>query len=368
MSVAAHRHAPAVPDAQGGRARRLGTVALVTLAVVATAGALRAAQVVFIPIVLAMLLGYMLEPIVRRLERLRLPRPVGAAVAVLVLAVALAALGYALKDQALAILDELPTAADRLSQLAQSEPVKRVQQAAQQLQEAAGGAGGSGRTAAPAPPATGTLLGYVWWGSLGALGVAGEILMVLFLVYFVLAAGDLYKQKLVTIAGRGPARERVLDVLEEIRAQIARFLVVQLVTAVVVGVATWLALLAVGLERAAFWGAAAGVVNSIPYFGPIVVTGGLFVVGLLQFGTVPMALLVAGIALGITTLEGWTLAPVLLGRAVRMNHVAVFVALVVWGWIWGVWGVLLAVPMIVAIKAVCDRVEGLRPVGELLGE
>jgi predicted PurR-regulated permease PerM len=133
-------------------------------------------------------------------------------------------------------------------------------------------------------------------------------------------------------------------------------------------VATWLALLGVGLEGAAFWGAVAGLVNAIPYFGPIAVTAGLLMVALVQFGTLKMAALVAGIALAITSLEGWLLTPWLFGRAARMNHVAVFIALIVWGWIWGVWGVFLAVPMMVVIKAVCERVERLQPVSELLGE
>ena len=108
--------------------------------------------------------------------------------------------------------------------------------------------------------------------------------------------------------------------------------------------------------------------NSIPYFGPVVVTGGIAVVAFLQFGTIAMAAFVAAIALAITSLEGFLLTPWLTSRAASMNAVAIFVGLLFWSWLWGVWGTLLAVPMLMVLKAVCDRIEDLKPVGELLGE
>ncbi len=108
--------------------------------------------------------------------------------------------------------------------------------------------------------------------------------------------------------------------------------------------------------------------NSIPYFGPVIVSAGAAVVAFLQFGTLGMALLVAGTALAITSLEGWLLMPVLTSRVVRINEVAVFVALIVWSFIWGVWGALLAVPMLVVMKACCDHVDRLKPMSELLGK
>jgi predicted PurR-regulated permease PerM len=136
----------------------------------------------------------------------------------------------------------------------------------------------------------------------------------------------------------------------------------------VVGVATWLAFLWIGLEHAAIWGIVSGVFNMIPYLGPVVVTGGTGLVGFLQFGTVSMALTVAGISLVITSLEGYLLTPWLTGRAGRMNAVMVFIGVLFWGWLWGVWGLLLGVPIIMMVKAICDRVEDFKPIGELLGK
>ncbi len=156
--------------------------------------------------------------------------------------------------------------------------------------------------------------------------------------------------------------------LDEIGVQIQRFLFVQLVTCTAVGVASWLAFRALGLQHAGVWGLAAGVFNSIPYFGPLVVTGAVAAASFVQTGAVTQAAAVAGASLVITSIEGMLLTPWLVGRASRMNEVAVFIGLIFWSWMWGIVGMLLAVPMLAATKAVCDRVEDLRPVGELLGD
>ena len=142
----------------------------------------------------------------------------------------------------------------------------------------------------------------------------------------------------------------------------------RVVTSVAVGVATWIAFRIVGLEHAGVWGLAAGIFNSIPYFGPVIVAAGTAVIAFLQFGTISMALAVSGVSLVITSIEGWILTPWLTSRAARTNEVAVFVGLIFWGFVWGIWGTLLAVPMMVALKACCDRIDDLKPVGEMLGE
>jgi predicted PurR-regulated permease PerM len=116
------------------------------------------------------------------------------------------------------------------------------------------------------------------------------------------------------------------------------------------------------------WGVAAGVFNSIPYFGPVIVAAGTAVVAFLQFETLSMAALVAGGSVVITSIEGWLLTPWLTSRTARTNEVAVFIGLIFWGFVWGIWGTLLAVPMLVALKACCDRIDDLKPLGELLGE
>lgn len=139
-----------------------------------------------------------------------------------------------------------------------------------------------------------------------------------------------------------------------------------LVTGTVVGLATWAVLAWIGVEHAATRGILAGVFNSIPYFGPVVVSGGLFLVGMVQ-GGITQALQVSGIAILITSLEGWLLTPALMGKAERMSALAVFLGVLLWTWIWGAWGTVLGVPMLVIIKSVADHVQQLRPVGRLMG-
>ena len=159
-----------------------------------------------------------------------------------------------------------------------------------------------------------------------------------------------------------------VQILADIDRQIEWFLFVQVLTSTVVAVATWLAFRAVGLQQAAVWGVLAGIFNSIPYFGPVLVTGGTAVVGYIQFGSIRMALIVAGVSLVITSLEGFLLTPWLTSRGSRMNAVAIFVGLLFWGWLWNVWGMLLAVPMLMVLKAIGDHVEDFKPIGELLGD
>jgi len=198
---------------------------------------------------------------------------------------------------------------------------------------------------------------------------AGQMTIVVFLTYFLLVSGQHFKRRLVELAGPRLERQRItVNVLDDITGQIQRYLLVQLFTASVVAVATWLVLTWTGLEQAAVWGILAGIFNSIPYFGPVMVSGGLFGVAFLQFGQPLIALQISLLALAITSIEGWVLLPLLLGRAERMHVVAVFIGVLVWTWIWGPWGTVLAVPMMAAIKSVADHVESLRPVSRLLAE
>ena len=143
---------------------------------------------------------------------------------------------------------------------------------------------------------------------------------------------------------------------------------VQVLTSALVAVATGAALWWFGLAQYAVWGLLAGIFNSIPYVGPVIVTGGLGVVAFIQFDDLLKTAYICGAAFAITSLEGFLLTPMLLGRAAQMNPVAIFVGLLFWSWLWGVWGTVLAVPMLMMIKAICDHVEDLRPIGELLGE
>jgi predicted PurR-regulated permease PerM len=357
------------------------SVALTILAAAAVMWVLNWAQELFIPIVVSVLLSYALEPIVRALMRARLPRILASGAVVMLLAGSIAYGAWALADDATEIVAQVPEAARKLRVTLQrdndAEPgaIQQVQRAADELQRTADEATGPN----PAPPRgvqrvqieepTVNVRDYLTWGSASILAFGGQAVLVFFFVFFLLASGDLVKRKLVRLAGPSLEKKKItVQILDEINTQIARFLLVRVVTSVVVGTATWIAFMLLGLEQAAVWGIAAGIFNSIPYFGPIIVAAGAAVVAFLQFGTVEQTLIVAGVSIAITGLEGWLLTPWLTSRTARTNEIAVFVGLIFWSFIWGIWGTLLAVPMMVAVKACCDRIEDLKPVGELLGQ
>ena len=355
------------------------SMALTVLAGLAILLVVQYAQAFLIPIVLGILISYALEPVVGWLERRRVPRPLAAAIVLLTLVGGTGWLLYGLRTQASAIIEQLPTAARRLRQTVEQNRPKATS-AIQQVQKAATELSKAASATAPPPPPSGVqrvqvetpsinVSDYVLWGSLGMVGAVGQLVLVLFLVYFLISSGDLYRRKLVKIVGPSLTDKKItLHILADIDRQIEMFLLVQVFTSTVVALASWLAFRALGMEQAAMWGVLAGLFNSIPYLGPVIVTGGTSLAALLQFGNLRMALLVGGAALLITSLEGFLLTPWLTSRAAKMNAVAVFVGLLFWGWVWSVWGMLLAVPMLMVMKAVCDHVEDFKGIGELLGE
>lgn len=355
------------------------SIALSIIAAVGLVLFLQYAQAVLIPIVLGALIFYALDPVVDSLEKLRIPRAIGAAL-VLLLVTGTAGYGlWSLRDDAMAVVEELPRAAAqvraslRAGSRRETGAIEKIQQAAKEIDKTAVAAtgpelrdpGGVQRVQVVQPFRASD---YLAWGSMGAIALAGQGVMILFLSYFLLVADDLYKRKLVKIAPTLSKKKITVQIVDEIGTQIERFMFVQVLTSLIVGVATSIALWWIGLEQPVIWGLAAGVLNSIPYFGPLIVTGGLMLVGYLQFETIEMALYVAAIALVITTLEGWLLTPTLMGRAASINPAAIFVGILFWSWVWGVWGLILAVPMLMMLKAICDRIDELQPIGELLGE
>jgi len=251
--------------------------------------------------------------------------------------------------------------------------VAKVQKAAGELEKTATEATGSkpaaGVTRVQVEEPLFKTSDYLWSGSLGVIGFIGQAVTVLFLVFFLLASGDLYKRKLVTLVGPRLSRQKLtIQILDEIDRQIAQFLFVQLLASVFIGAVLGGSLWLLGMNQAAMWGVSAGVLSVIPYFGAIVVTVALALAAFLQFGTLGMVALVAGLALFVTSVDGLLLKPLLTGRFSKMNNLAVFLSLLFWGWLWGALGMLLAIPIMTAVKAICDHIEALRPLGNLLGE
>jgi predicted PurR-regulated permease PerM len=344
------------------REQRILTIALCVIACVAVLFFLRTAKDLLVPIALALLVSFALEPAVGWSERHGLPRLIGAPAAVLLVLALAAAASYSLIDDAVQVVESLPNAARQARQIVTTHigrSAGAVERAAAELERFPGGTPSS-----PAVAIGGSMVERVVGGFFAA---AGQTIVIIFLVLFLLLLRNRTRAAILELAGEDAERRRITArVMTDIEAQIQQFLMVLVLTGVVVGVATWGSLKWLGVEHAAVWGILAGAFNSIPYFGPVIVSGGLFVVGLVQGGDLAQALLMSGIALAITSLEGWLLTPVLMGKVENMNALTVFIGLMLWTWLWGAWGTLLAVPMLVIVKSMADHVPGLSRVGRLM--
>ena len=356
------------------------SASLAVLALLASVYALHWAGAVFIPLLLGVMFSYAMSPAVGWLQRWHVPRVIGAAALMIALVCGLGSMVYSLSDDATALVESLPDAAQKLrdsvhvTRGAPEGPIEKMQRAAANLEQAA-----EERAAVARPLPKGVtrvqierprfnIKDYLWSGTLGLVGLIGQAMATFFITYFLLVSGDTFRRKMVSIAGPTFSKKKItIQVLDEITEQIQRHLVVQVVLSGLVGVATWAAFWWIGLEHAAVWGLAAAVLNFVPYIGALAIAGGSALVAFLQFGTPGTALLIGGVSLVIHTISGNLLTPWLSSRTSNLNPVVIFVGVLAWGWLWGIWGLLLGAPLLMAVKAVCDRVDDLKPVGELLG-
>ena len=328
-------------------------------------------------VVLALIAVVAAAKIVSTLERIHIHRAIGSAVVLAVLSGLIAGGVFLLRDDATAALAELPNAARKIRLAAHENarqppgPISHVRAAAEELNRAAAEAASGGKPAvAPAPPpAPSELQKWISDQSAKALDVVLEIGIAGLLAYFLLAAGDTFRRKLVRVAGPTLAARRVtVEILDEIDAQVQRYLLTMVTINTLIGIATWLILLAFGMEHAALWGVVAAILHIIPYAGSaltIVATG---FAAFVQFEDIPRALAVA-VAVGVAaTVIGMGLNAWIQGRAFQMNAVTVFIALLFFGWLWGGWGLLVGVPLLAIAKTTIYRIPELEGFRTLLSD
>jgi predicted PurR-regulated permease PerM len=383
------------------------SLSLAILAVLASVFALQWAKTVVIPLLLGVMASYALTPVVDVLQRWRIPRALGAGVLLTGIVGALCAGAWSMSNDASALIQTLPQVAQKIRQAVQGSQrqtsaaaLAKVQEAAAEIERAAELSQASSTPGAASGVQAGLSLNrarittltqvvtqpsrsvtrvvvekqgldvrdYVWTGTLGLVTFLGQFAVVLFITFFLLASGNTFRRKMVQLAGPKLSQKRVtIQALDEINGQIQRYLLVQLATSAVVGVLTWLTFLAIGLDHAAVWGVAAAVTNLIPYVGAVLLGGASALVGFIQFGALDMGLLVGAASFAIHGVIGNLMTPWWMGRAARMSPFVVFVSVLAFGWLWGVWGLLLGVPILMVVKSVCDRVDELKPIGEFLG-
>jgi predicted PurR-regulated permease PerM len=356
-------------------------LALGILASLATVFALSWAQSFVIPLLLGIVISYTVNPLVNGLEAIKVPRVGGTVIVIASIIGALIYGTYSLRGQMQTIVAQLPEAAATfatgLAQMRISEigNLQTMQNAAAEVERAT-----TQETAGPAARrqrATHVIVdqpafkldNFLWRNSMGALGGMAQAAMVVFLVFFLLLGGDTFKRKLVRVAGPSLSkRKTAVRILDDVNDSIQKYMLMLLTTNLVVALLTWVAFRWIGLENAGAWAAAAGLLHIVPYLGPGVTAIATGMAAFMQFHSLPVALVVAGSSLAIATVVGTLVTTWMTGRIAHLNSAAVFISLLFWGWLWGVWGMLLSIPIIVIVKVVSQHVEQLHAMAELLGD
>ena len=318
------------------------------------------ARAFFIPLAFALLLTLSLNPVVSRLRRIGIPRTVGAAL-LLVTLMALAAIAVLLlQDDALDLLKQLPASLRHFRQMVLEAASDRSGwwHRLNLIAASAGATPGTNATAPAVLPVGSSSIGAtLLQGSLGVAILLGQLVIVLFLVYFLLVV-KLPKASASSAVAR--------DILVETGHQVQRFVGVLVCTNILLGLLTWLAFRLLGVGHAAVWGLVAGVLHFIPYAGSAAVAGASALAATVQFESLGTGLVVAAVSLGLSTIVGVGLTTWLTGRSVRMNAAAMFIGLLFWGWIWGLPGLLLGAPMMMTLKVIADRLPALQWLSRLL--
>jgi len=356
-------------------------LALGILAVLALIFALSWAEGFLVPLLLGIITAYTLNPLVAWLEALRIPRLPGTAIVMGGLIGALVLGTYSLRGEMQAIIEQLPHAASKASSaiermsIGQLGNMQKIQNAATEVEKATTQAAVSATV--PRLPATHVIVDrptfklgdFLWQGSMGALGAVGQAAMVVFLVFFLLLGGDRFKRKLVQLAGPSlSSRKIAVHILDDINGSIQKYMLMLLATNLLVAFVTWIAFRWIGLENAGAWAVAAGLLHIVPYLGPGLTAAATGMAAFMQFDSISTALLVAAASAAIATVVGTFVGTWMIGRIASMNSAAIFIALLFWGWLWGVWGMLLSVPIVVIVKVVSQHLEQLHPMAELLGD
>jgi predicted PurR-regulated permease PerM len=339
------------------------SVATTVIAVLLVFYTLFLAASLLVPIAAAVLLSMLLAPAVQLLERLHVPRLLASAIVVLSVVGLLGAGMAALAGPAKTWIERTAQSLQKLEQgfRATAKPIEDIKKATGQLQEATQVVAGPGvQEVRVAGPALGDLL------LSGTPHVVASILATTILVYFLLVAGDVFLRKLVNVIPTFRDKKRAVDITRQIEADISFYLLNFTLVNVGLGVAMAIVTALLGMPNPLLWGVLVAVLNFVPYVGAITSTAMLAMAGLQTFDSVPQALVAPAILIGLVAISAEVVTPYVLGRGLLLNPVAIFIAIMLWGWLWGIVGVLLAVPLLASCKIICERVEPLHPVAEFL--
>lgn len=342
--------------------RRWTPPAITIIATILIFHVLYFAASLLLPIAMAALLTMMLAPVVQLVERSGMPRAIAAALVVLSALVVLV-VGAALLAAPLQIwIERVPHSFGKLEEQLQQfrRPLDDLAKATEQLQEATNGRVESGpqKVVVVRPPLSDLML--------GTPHVLASMFSIFFLLFFLLAAGDTFLRKLVVIIPTFKEKKRAVEIIRTIEGDISFYLMTFAAINVALGVVMGLVTAILGIPNPLLWGVMVAVFNFVPFIGAATSIGTLAVVGLITFDSIGWALVAPGIMLALAAISSELVTPLVLGRGLRLNPVAIFIAIMVWGWLWGIAGVLLAVPLLASFKIVCERIKSLAPIAEFL--
>jgi predicted PurR-regulated permease PerM len=346
---------------RGGLSLRTINLALLILATLACA---YVARTLLFPIILAVVLALLLRPAVIVLERLKIGESIGAALVLALVVAAFGALATHLYEPAARWAEMGPAEIRKLEKKLRdvSRPVQAVRGATDKVAELAN-ATAPAASKKPAvvverPTFTEVFVTAQW--------AVGSALVTLMLLYFLLASGDLFLRKLIRVIPGLRDRILAVEISRSVQAEIGRYFAATTLINIGLGVATTLAMMALGVPSPALIGTAAGLLNFLPYVGAAITLLGIFVVSALSLDGATQIVLPPLAFLALTTIEGQLVQPIVLGRRLALNPVAVFIWVLLWGWLWGVPGLLVAVPMLVALRICAEKIPSLNPLAELL--
>jgi predicted PurR-regulated permease PerM len=344
---------------------RTRSVEATLLSVLAVLYTLYFARAFLIPIVFAILLNFLLSPLIRLLSRFHIKPPIGAALVVLLLIASVGGAAYELSGPAQGWAAMAPQAFGR-AQSKLRKIIRPMQQVQRSVDQAADSVGGPAGKAPRVVVQSGPTLSSRLFGTTQRL-VAG-LIEVFILLYFLLAGGDLFLQKLIKVLPHFGDKVKAVEIARATEAAVSAYLTTTLIVNLIEGAVVALVLWMLGMPNVLLWGALVACLEFVPYLGALTAIVVFTMAGLSAFPDLGHALLIPGSFLLINMLQANLATPLLLGHRLTLNPVAIFIGLAFFFWIWGVPGAFLAVPLLATFKIFCDHITALAAIGEFLGQ
>lgn len=369
-------HAPAIAAGADDAARTRGDAArarhadlralkriAMTMLLLLVGGVCYAAQELLIPLLLALLISLLLSPLVTLLERMRLPRAFASLLLIAAVVAALAAGVMSLAQPARDLIANAPGMIQTVQQRFHSfrEPIRQAQEATKKIEDLTQPSAQERTVVAAQPSLFATM-------ATGTPHVLEAIAAVLVLVYFFLSSGNSFLRRLVEIAPRLADKKLVVSIAREVQDEMSRYLLTVSLINLCLGAATAIAVQLLGLPNPLLWGALAATLNFAPYVGPATTGLALLIAGFTTFDSIGQALAAPGSFFLLAFIEGQLITPTVIGRRFALDPTVVFIWLLLWGWLWGIVGILLAGPLLACFRIVCQHVESLHTICVLIGD